>query len=133
MSFHPTQTSKDILSNEEAVLLAHRLRDTSLHTQRLALALYQSATPLLIEVIETLIQQVNHQLSTSLLEQDEQTLNYLTDTAKHLRGRGLLQDTRTVIPKSVNKLRTKPPENQVLSVTAPIGGFVSRVRKPRGS
>lgn len=130
MKFHQTQTAKAILSNEEAVMLAHRLRDVSLHTPRLALALYQTATPSQIETVECLIQQVNHQLSSELSEEDSETLDYLMETTASIRGRGLLEDTRRPIAQRVVRVsRQANSQRSVLSVSAPDGGCVSRTRK----
>lgn len=146
------------MNNEEAVILAHRLRDIALHTQRLSLALFVTATPALLEVLETLIAQVNQQMGTPLSDDEKEMLEYLTDTTKWLRGNGVLQDVRTQpVQRSVKQddHSTRQPEairaelraieegvgipkrvkkdflhdSRVRAVHAEDGGCVSRVRK----
>lgn len=97
-----TQTGKGILSNEEAVMLACRLRDIAVRTDWLAHVLYSAATPLFIDVLEVVIAQTNFMISNPMTEEEHRRHKYVIDTMKSLRGRGAIGETRlTVVQRTI--------------------------------
>lgn len=132
MTLHATHTSKAILTNEEAVMLAYRLRDAVLHTNLLALTLYQSATPLLLEVVETVIEQTNRYQGVGLSDEEKPVHEYLFNTMVGLRDRRYLAELRTPrIERSVLKsdIGTRQPDDVESAMALIDSGHFGRQKK----
>lgn len=91
-----TQTSRLILGNEEAAELAFRLREATLEVTFLTQVIYQQATPLLIEVLETLIGSVDALRQQTLTTEEQQVREYLQNTIQGMVNRGAFVDRRNL-------------------------------------
>lgn len=99
MSNNIKQTAKDLLTNEDAVLLAYRLQAVWSNPLLAAQALYAEATPLLLDELETLIGLVDHLKGRATyadeptpVSAEEQAIHrYMIGTKDSLRGQGQLK------------------------------------------
>jgi hypothetical protein len=89
MRYRATNTSKELMTNEEAWDITNRLVEALKHPLYFAQALYQLGTPADAECLEVIIGTTNHLRSEGMSELEERTHHYMKSTAQSLRGRGI--------------------------------------------
>jgi len=77
-----TQTSKNILTNREAIKLAERLREECRMSMVLEHALFTNATPTLIDTLESLIGVCRALRSEKMSDEDKRIRKYLLDSVR---------------------------------------------------
>lgn len=87
MAFHQTQTSREILTNEEAIILFYKLKNCMQFEADFIQALYEVATPSDLELIELLIANTDHIRSNEKTPEESKIANYIKSSINQMRLR----------------------------------------------
>lgn len=84
MSYNQTQTAKEILSNEECIELVKSLKNVLEYAEvSFNQALYNTATPVLVDELRNLVELANHLRELPFLStEDSKTRKYFEDSLK---------------------------------------------------